>query len=64
MELCDVTLEDFMLEHNFTSTTPITIAEVWNIMTQITNGLVYVHTQNEVHRDLKPNNCTYVVGLN
>jgi serine/threonine protein kinase len=64
MELCDVTLEDFILEHNFKSTTPITIAEVWNIMTQITNGLVYIHTQNEVHRDLKPSNSTYMVGLN
>ena len=64
MELCDGNLEGFMQQRNFMSATPITIAEVWNIMTQITNGLVYVHAQNEIHGVLKPSNGMYAVELN
>ena len=30
--------------------------EMWNIMTQISNGVAYIHGQGEVHRDLKPLN--------
>jgi serine/threonine protein kinase len=29
---------------------------IWVIMAQITNGIVFVHKNKEVHRDLKPRN--------
>ena len=29
---------------------------VWDIMVQIANGVSFIHSKNEVHRDLKPRN--------
>jgi len=29
---------------------------VWNIMVQLTSGLAHIHSQGEVHRDIKPRN--------
>lgn len=29
---------------------------VWVILSQITNGLNFIHLQKEIHRDLKPSN--------
>jgi hypothetical protein len=34
------------------------MADVWNVMVEITSGLVYVHEKGEVHRDLRPHNST------
>jgi serine/threonine protein kinase len=56
MELCNGNLEEYILEHDPSGTNPITIGEVWHIMVQISNGLVFIHDQREVHRDLKPQN--------
>jgi len=30
--------------------------QVWNIMSQIAGGLSFIHSNKEVHRDLKPQN--------
>lgn len=30
--------------------------QAWNIMEQITKGVMFLHNQGEVHRDLKPKN--------
>jgi serine/threonine protein kinase len=35
---------------------------IWNIMSQIANGLAFIHTHHEIHRDLKPRNgATFLV---
>lgn len=62
MELCNLNLEDY----NKSNWTRIQYAhripigslelEIWNIMMQIANGLMFIHEQHEVHRDLKPRN--------
>jgi serine/threonine protein kinase len=52
MELCDGNLEQFMRDRRGT----IELNDVWNIMVQVTSGLAYIHSQGEVHRDMKPRN--------
>ena len=32
---------------------------IWGIMVQIVNGLMFIHGQGEVHRDLKPQNSSF-----
>lgn len=61
MELCDFNLKQFMERFSFSSSEPITMPEVWNIILQVTNGLVFIHAQREVHRDLKPSNSMSVL---
>lgn len=56
MELCDGNLDQFMRDHLPSSTTPIHISDIWNIMVQITSGLAYIHSCGEIHRDIKPRN--------
>jgi len=56
MELCDGNLEDYIEERRFSGPSPLDIKEFWNIMTQITCGLVHIHKAHLVHRDLKPRN--------
>ena len=55
MELCAGSLEDFMADRR-RSGVSIAIDEILSIMTQIANGLFYIHAEKEVHRDLKPRN--------
>lgn len=55
MELCDENLERYMEQHN-TGGNRIMMPEIWNIVMQIANGLTFIHTHKEVHRDLKPRN--------
>jgi len=52
MELCDGNLDQFMRERG----SAITLNDVWNVMLQITSGLAHIHSQGEVHRDIKPRN--------
>lgn len=35
------------------------MGEIWKIMRDVTNGLSFIHSENEVHRDLKPRNSIY-----
>lgn len=61
MELCDVNLDEFIKgSRSFGCVHALTpefrAMEIWNIMKQIANGLVFIHENNEIHRDLKPTN--------
>lgn len=56
MELCDGNLDQFMRDHKPSSSTPIKIDDVWNIMVQIASGLAHIHSHGEIHRDIKPRN--------
>lgn len=63
MELCDMNLETYnksswMMSIVATddSSRGFREMEMWNIMAQIASGISYIHSQGEVHRDLKPVN--------
>jgi serine/threonine protein kinase len=70
MELCDLNLETYIkcewtpLIHQrmpfFTFDLPhrMRLSQAWEIMECITNGVSYIHTNREIHRDLKPRNGT------
>lgn len=61
MELCDLSLtqylsddlRDLISDHK---RVPFEIGHVWGIMKDATCGLEFIHSHNEVHRDLKPGN--------
>ena len=64
MELCDLTLADYIYEDS-PDVTPRFIRnvssslkemQIWNVMKQIVSGVEFIHRHNEVHRDLKPSN--------
>jgi serine/threonine protein kinase len=67
MELCDWSLHAFI----HCNKTPLDDPEgtsltrgvgsslaiqIWDIMVQIANGVEYIHSQEQVHRDIKPRN--------
>jgi serine/threonine protein kinase len=64
MELCDLTLKDYMDRHwpapprdNETIFSPQeTVDLAWIVMRDITAGLKSIHDARHVHRDLKPEN--------
>ena len=39
-------------------------AQIWDIMDDVTNGLSFVHTNKEVHHDLKLHNSALELGDN
>jgi len=65
MELCDLNLEKYIAE-DFGSVeslssgslirAPVDLCHLFGIMKDITSGLAFIHSQKEIHRDLKPVN--------
>ena len=71
MELCDLTLADYIYEDS-PDVTPRFIRnvssslkemQIWNVMKQIVSGVEFIHHHNEVHRDLKPSNSNFTDNL-
>lgn len=65
MELCDFDLKEYLLcrtginqsrvPQDFIPTEYGTV-QIWDIMRQIAEGVAFIHSHGEVHRDLKPRN--------
>lgn len=67
MELCDMDLDDYnksiwKLEIVQGSVKGTREKGIWNIMMQIANGIAYIHSLAEVHRDLKPKNGYFILN--
>lgn len=62
MELCVWNLEYFMHQEN-NGLKRLSMQDVWDIMTQIASGVVFIHEQREIHRDLKPRNGMSLVSV-
>jgi serine/threonine protein kinase len=70
MELCDCNLAHYIYQDSsnsesiphFYDDAPLSVKglQIWHIMRQIVSGTAFIHSQNEVHRDLKPKNGTFV----
>ena len=71
MELCDLSLEAF-IEQKWTAPMRETVpyftanppplkrmAQIWDIMVDLSRGVSFIHAHGEVHRDLKPRNSTF-----
>ena len=63
MELCDMSLENYLqgqeLEHVSWAAIRAqeeVLSHAYNILQQILNGLIFIHSLHEVHRDLSPAN--------
>jgi serine/threonine protein kinase len=70
MELCDFNLENYIQqqwEQSMQEKIPcftnddmlgsqLKIAQIWNIMTDLSSGVAFIHLKGEIHRDLKPRN--------
>ena len=48
--------KDVNTSNNVNGFTPLSDYEVWNIFRQLTQGIKYLHMQNVVHGDIKPQN--------
>jgi serine/threonine protein kinase len=68
MELCDLNLEDHLgqlgptekiLPHLDHLPSWMRMQAVWRIIEDISGGVIYIHSNGEIHRDLKPQNSTY-----
>ena len=53
MELCKGDLQQFVQQR---LTDPLTSLEIWDVFHQIVAGIEYIHSQEMIHRDLKPKN--------
>ena len=66
MELCDINLEIHIERQrneaiekklSFSGTSSRSkIKQIWDIMLDTTNEVAFIHSQKEIHRDLKPRN--------
>jgi serine/threonine protein kinase len=66
MELCDLNLDDFIYCRKDPAVVPtyfvkdqpppLKSRQIWNIMSQIAQGVEFLHGKRMVHRDLKPVN--------
>lgn len=68
MELCSMNLDQYnksirmaVLVHD--SVTSLRSEQIWNIIIQIADGLAFIHSHHEIHRDLKPQNGLYSIEL-
>jgi serine/threonine protein kinase len=65
MELCSLNLDQYnqgiratiLVHHSVRNTR---VGEIWAIVGQIADGLAFIHQQREIHRDLKPQNGSYL----
>ena len=53
MEYCNTTLRKLIDENAFSEMNP---SDVWRLVRQIVEALVYIHSRRIIHRDLKPGN--------
>jgi translation initiation factor 2-alpha kinase 4 len=53
MEYCNTTLRKLIDENAFSKMNP---SDVWRLVRQIVEALVYIHSRRIIHRDLKPGN--------
>jgi translation initiation factor 2-alpha kinase 4 len=53
MEYCNTTLRKLIDENAFSEMNP---SDVWRLVRQIVEALVYIHSSRIIHRDLKPGN--------
>jgi serine/threonine protein kinase len=72
MELCDMSLHYYIhgeRRYIFHDTAvavsndaplPKKMLNIWTIMFQITQGLAFIHSHKQVHRDLKPRNSMFL----
>jgi len=70
MELCDFNLETYItnlrkeqMEIDSSSeeenSSPISMKQPLDILKDITSGVVFIHEQGQIHRDLKPHNSEF-----
>ena len=62
MELCYMTLEEYLMERNYNGDDILMEDEI-NIFKQLINGLEYIHSQNIIHGDLNPKNIFLTENL-
>jgi len=68
MELCDINLQDYIHRDDSkplpeaipyfvkNATSQVKALQIWNIVKQIATGVAFIHSHNEIHRDVKPQN--------
>ena len=74
MELCDMNLEDYLLQQTPSNSVGLfpcyikgggldALIQTWTIMSQIASGVEYIHCEHQIHRDIKPGNGIAVTFL-
>jgi serine/threonine protein kinase len=67
MELCEKGLDQYITDYHsqhISTGTPSqnsqgAMSEIWRIMRDVTDGLTFIHSHSEIHRDLKPQNSIF-----